>query len=61
MNRPDTKTHGNPNPRRRLTERLLPLFTDKALALTALLLALVFAVRRLVGGGAPSVQEKPEA
>ena len=26
-----------------------------------LLLALVFAVRRLVGGGAPSVQEKPEA
>ena len=44
MNRFDTKTHSNTNPshpRRRLTERLLPLFTDKALALTALLLALV--------------------
>ncbi|MEA4999652.1 MAG: SH3 domain-containing protein [Candidatus Limiplasma sp.] len=32
-----------PRPRRSLTERFLPLFTDKAVAVAALLLALVFA------------------
>lgn len=38
------KRNGTYQPRRPLMERLLPLFTDKAVALTALLLALVLLV-----------------
>ncbi len=43
MSRLNTEAKGKPHRlRRSFMERILPLFTDKAVALTALLLALMF-------------------
>ena len=44
MTHPINQTPKPQRPRRSLSERILPLFTDTAVALTALILALVFAL-----------------